>query len=252
MSQSHPVQVIVQQPQGNSAAIIALVCMALGVLTCCLPVIPLVFAGLGIAFALLGILVSFTRGGNGLLFSIFALMMSFIPFLPVLFLAGFFAAVPAVQKARDAAKQAASQRQEQDKQPAANPSASPPAAKPEPTVVDAVFKRLETLKPEEPKAKAAPTRLPTIDKAVEPSPPAPSTPAASDPPSWRHAEPNAPEPPVTRTWTDAAGEHKTDAEFGGLANGIVTLVKADGRKVRIPLEKLSAADRKWIRDRAKH
>jgi hypothetical protein len=72
MSQSPPVQVIIQQPRGNSAAVIALVCVGLGVVTCCLPVIPWVFAVLGIVFALLGILVSLTRSGAGLLFSLFA------------------------------------------------------------------------------------------------------------------------------------------------------------------------------------
>jgi hypothetical protein len=54
-----------------------------------------------------------------------------------------------------------------------------------------------------------------------------------------------------RTWTDATGEHKTDAKFGGLLSGKVTLIRRDGSKVQVPLEKLSDEDREWITTRRK-
>ena len=50
-----------------------------------------------------------------------------------------------------------------------------------------------------------------------------------------------------RTWTDATGEHKIEAQFGGLAFGKVKLIKRDGSTVRLPLEKLSDEDQKWVK-----
>ena len=52
--------------------------------------------------------------------------------------------------------------------------------------------------------------------------------------------------PVLRTWTDATGRYKAEARFGGEALGKVTLLKEDGTKAELPLEKLSDSDREWI------
>ena len=45
-----------------------------------------------------------------------------------------------------------------------------------------------------------------------------------------------------RKWTDKSGTFSVEAEFLGLADGSVTLKRADGRTVRIPFNQLSAAD----------
>jgi hypothetical protein len=56
---------------------------------------------------------------------------------------------------------------------------------------------------------------------------------------------------ATRTWTDSTGELKVTATYSGVMFGQVVLVKEDGSKIKIPLEKLSDEDKKWLRDRAK-
>jgi hypothetical protein len=52
-----------------------------------------------------------------------------------------------------------------------------------------------------------------------------------------------------RTWTDASGEHKIEAKFGGVIAGKVKLIKRDGSTLQIPLEKLSDEDQDWINNR---
>lgn len=52
-----------------------------------------------------------------------------------------------------------------------------------------------------------------------------------------------------RSWTDASGEHKTEAQFKGMAFGKVKLLKRNGGEVTIPLEKLSEEDQTWIKKR---
>ena len=49
-----------------------------------------------------------------------------------------------------------------------------------------------------------------------------------------------------RTWTDSTGKHRVEAEFVKMANGQVTLLRADGREVKLPLAKLSKEDQKYI------
>jgi hypothetical protein len=51
-------------------------------------------------------------------------------------------------------------------------------------------------------------------------------------------------PPLSRTWTDATGQFKVDAEFVEMQGNVVVLKKADGATVRIPLDKLSAEDQR--------
>lgn len=53
-----------------------------------------------------------------------------------------------------------------------------------------------------------------------------------------------------RTWTDASGKFKTEAEFVALDDKDVTLRLADGKTRKIPLAKLSAADQKVARELA--
>jgi hypothetical protein len=48
-----------------------------------------------------------------------------------------------------------------------------------------------------------------------------------------------------RTWTSASGQHKFEAEFAGMKDGVVTLRNAAGKNTDVPLDKLSTADRKF-------
>ena len=56
--------------------------------------------------------------------------------------------------------------------------------------------------------------------------------------------------PASRTWTDSSGKFKIDAKFISLADGQVTLEKPDGVQLRMPLDKLSAADQKFVTEQA--
>lgn len=46
-----------------------------------------------------------------------------------------------------------------------------------------------------------------------------------------------------RTWTDSSGKHKVEASFQKVVDGKVSLLKADGTSIALPLERLSDADR---------
>jgi hypothetical protein len=52
-----------------------------------------------------------------------------------------------------------------------------------------------------------------------------------------------------RTWTSAAGGHETTAIFLGYERGAATLVTLEGKRLRVPLSKLSEADRQFILER---
>ncbi|MFZ5829964.1 MAG: SHD1 domain-containing protein [Planctomycetota bacterium] len=49
-----------------------------------------------------------------------------------------------------------------------------------------------------------------------------------------------------RTWTDGTGKYTIRGTFKGESGGSVSLMREDGQEVRIPLEKLSAADQKLV------
>lgn len=49
-----------------------------------------------------------------------------------------------------------------------------------------------------------------------------------------------------RTWTDATGKFSVEAELVEVVDGVALLKKADGRQIKVPLGKLSAADREFI------
>lgn len=58
-------------------------------------------------------------------------------------------------------------------------------------------------------------------------------------------------PAEAREWVDVTGKHKVEAEFVRLEDGLVYLKKANGKLLKpIPLEKLSAADRKFAEEAA--
>ena len=50
----------------------------------------------------------------------------------------------------------------------------------------------------------------------------------------------------TREWSDSTGKFKVVADFVDYMNGAVTLKKQDGSTIKVPLKKLSAADRTWL------
>lgn len=54
-----------------------------------------------------------------------------------------------------------------------------------------------------------------------------------------------------RVWTDSTGKHKIKAAFVSLEDDQVTLEKADGSTLEIPLKKLSKADQKYVAEAMK-
>ena len=54
-----------------------------------------------------------------------------------------------------------------------------------------------------------------------------------------------------RTWTDSTGKHTVEAEFVDLKDGKVRLKKEDGRTITIPIERLSEADRAYVKSQIK-
>ena len=49
-----------------------------------------------------------------------------------------------------------------------------------------------------------------------------------------------------RTWTSKSGKYTVKAELLSFAEGVVTLRRADGKKIEIPIAKLSQDDRKHV------
>jgi hypothetical protein len=106
---------------------------------------------------------------------------------------------------------------------------------------------------EEPRLTFVKVKVPSLLRggpAMEPSlprhwlrlmPDAPASPVTA-------AAPTAPVAAAPRTWTDASGKFTIEARFVSLAGGQVTLEKTGGVHVRMPLEKLSAADQKYVTD----
>jgi hypothetical protein len=56
---------------------------------------------------------------------------------------------------------------------------------------------------------------------------------------------------VARIWTDKTGTHKVEGEFVKLSDGNVDIRRDDGKLVRIPLDKLSEDDQKFVQKTAK-
>lgn len=51
---------------------------------------------------------------------------------------------------------------------------------------------------------------------------------------------------AARTWTSSGGNFTIEADFVGFSEGKVSLRKADGKQIEVPLDKLSEADRRWV------
>ncbi len=51
-----------------------------------------------------------------------------------------------------------------------------------------------------------------------------------------------------RTWTDVSGKFSVDAKLSSRTATHVTLVKEDGKEVKLPIDKLSTADQKWLKE----
>ena len=82
------------------------------------------------------------------------------------------------------------------------------------------------------------------------TPPArPATTKPAPPPPVRSVKPRAESTieagPSRRTWTDKSGKYRIEATLVDVENGQVILRKADGEQVRVPLDRLSEADRQF-------
>jgi outer membrane protein assembly factor BamB len=53
---------------------------------------------------------------------------------------------------------------------------------------------------------------------------------------------------AARTWKDQSGKFEVDADFVGYSNGIVQLRKPDSTVISVPMEELSGADQRFVRD----
>ncbi len=72
-------------------------------------------------------------------------------------------------------------------------------------------------------------------------PPAEGVPRAGGVPP-AESKPAAP----LRTWSDLTGNFKVEARFGGVIDGKVKLIRADGRETLVPIEKLSPVDQGYL------
>ncbi len=54
--------------------------------------------------------------------------------------------------------------------------------------------------------------------------------------------------PEKREWTDVTGKFKVEAKITSRTATHVTLVKDDGKEIKLPIEKLSSADQKWLKE----
>jgi thiol-disulfide isomerase/thioredoxin len=53
-----------------------------------------------------------------------------------------------------------------------------------------------------------------------------------------------------RTWSDASGKFKVEAEFVSSKDGKVVLRRADGKEITVPLSRLNDDDRKFVKEQA--
>ncbi len=239
---NHTTVVVAQAESTSGLAIAGLVFNIIGLVTCgslSLIGVPLSFLSLfargpkGVAIA--GLIVGFPA-------VIFFALIGASMILGVLGLGAAGAAVTAEveaqqrlmaeqQKAMEAASQVAS-----DQEPAAQPPA---------TVDDS--QAAESTGAEEPP--------PPVEKAAEANKKPEGEPKAVEPTPTMPEEKPAPEPidpkKVPRTWKDVAGKFSTEATFNGIAGKTdVFLKKADGKVVKVPIEKLSDEDKAWLQENA--
>ena len=74
-----------------------------------------------------------------------------------------------------------------------------------------------------------------LAQAPSASPSAPKTPAATEATG-----------PKTRTWRDSSGRFEIEATFAGFSAGKVVLQKKDGKRIAVPLERLSKEDQAYV------
>jgi hypothetical protein len=126
--------------------------------------------------------------------------------------------------------------------PAAVPPAAPPVAKP---VEKPVAPPAE--KPA-PKAADKPAEKPAPKAADKPAEKPAEKPAGK--PEKKKADEDNPfgqtNPRGLRLWTDASGKYQVEARFVGVVGDTIRLQKADGRYVRILLDKLCDADQRLV------
>lgn len=88
---------------------------------------------------------------------------------------------------------------------------------------------------------AASAAEPELPRRTEPLPSYPVTPVVAE------AVASQPEPEL-RAWTSSGGGHSTSATFVALVDDKVQMAKAGGSMVTVPLDKLAAADRLYVKE----
>ena len=83
---------------------------------------------------------------------------------------------------------------------------------------------------------------------IEPTlPPDRIRPRSGAPQTAATVPPAAAANPGMRTWIDATGKFKMEARFVAFQAGVVTLIKADGGELKMPLDRLSADDQAYVK-----
>lgn len=98
--------------------------------------------------------------------------------------------------------------------------------------------------PDEPPAAAPETPAkPAETPAPAPAEKPPTKPKAADVDPFAHDGASG-----ARLWTDATGQYRVEARFVSVVDGAtVRLQKADGRFVRVAMDKLCAGDQQFVR-----
>lgn len=214
-------QTVVVKQLGNSLGTAGLIFSALGWLTCgllCIPGALLSFGGL------------FSRGPKST-----AIAGLIVGFPGVLFFAFIGAGLIAGTLGIGAAASGAIEQAKAEADRLRTEATTGPAT-PEPAAADPE----QLIEPET-----------VVADPAEGKPPAPEAEPASDavleaePPAMPAAEPSEPN---VRTFTDATGKHKVEAIVRGYKSGYVLLERPDGKRVSMPVGKLSPADREFLAD----
>jgi hypothetical protein len=129
--------------------------------------------------------------------------------------------------------------------PVAEPELAPPAPKAAPPAP-------EQVPPPPPAAEPAAAPAPVEKPADQPAEKTEEKPAEK--PDAKKTEKGFDDPFSTdtnalKTWVDASGRYRIEARFVGVVEGgVVRLQRADGRFVRVAIDRLSATDQQWVRD----
>ena len=94
-------------------------------------------------------------------------------------------------------------------------------------------------------------RVPKDQPFPTPRAPRQEPPAAPQTPPTPPSEPPPAKNEKLRTWSSADGKFSVEAEFlSQLGNNVKLRKKADGVEITVPLDKLSAPDRDWLKNRS--